>query len=243
MQLKAQEGFKALATDYLQLPICSRSQTRVLSIRAIARPAHRAAASSFGPCCTVGEGNILRIHCGSMPVLHAQGSVMSDSIFHGHNFRVLSRRLPIAVKPARNSKYSASPFVNNFQSGKSRHKCACGRSHKLKKAPGQAQCRASAAAVADEVETVEVSSSDMLHFTQPSDNSGVEALASNTLEIQRLSDDLQRQIASLTAFTVCTSPKFGMHTSFVTNITWRRCCAARGQRENRWGGSGTPAGN
>ena len=141
-----------------------------------------------------------------MPALHAQGFAVSDSIFHGHNFRVLSRRLPISVRPARNSKNSASPFVNNFQSGNSRHKCACGRSHKLKNTPGQARCRASAAAVADEIETVEVSSDDMLQFSQPSDNSGVEALASNTLEIQRLSDDLQRQIASLTAFTVCTLP-------------------------------------
>lgn len=67
----------------------------------------------------------------------------------------------------------------------------------------QTRCRASAAIVVDDIETVEITDSDMLHHTQAPDSPGVDALVTNTMEIQRLSEDLQRQIASLTAFTVC----------------------------------------
>lgn len=137
-----------------------------------------------------------------MSGMYAPGPAAPGTVFPGHRFCGLSALLP-TPRPFRSFQLSAVSNSRDLQRLRLLKSASCGRKELHRQTTVQTRCRASSATVVDDIETVEITDSDMLHYSPSSDSAGVDALMTNTLEIQRLSEDLQRQMASLTALTVC----------------------------------------
>lgn len=135
-----------------------------------------------------------------MSGLPLQGPTTSGRIVPGHRPCILSHRLPTSCRLIDGARLSGHSRFEGSRGGNLNTGCAQLCNSKLKRKAIKTRCRPSAALLVDDVETVDITDSDMLQLT---DSSGADALVNNTLAIQQLSDDLQRQMNALSAYTVC----------------------------------------